>query len=336
MGLNLISKLNPSELLSHDWLENAILGVCQKAFPSEQALRVDSISLKDDGISPHKDYSFFLHAGDSDFRIHLRLHFALFSIWSGSEDIKASKEYAVLRHVYRQGFPAPFSYSFSATSQPFGHSYVMMDPGDGERWDKFTDSYREVQEKIIDSLATEMNKLHRSIEPKHPLLPVIEVEPFLGRLWGRVTRLLDMDLKHYFSVSLEKIKQIQPLAPVLLHGSLDLNNILIQQDHISTVINWEHAAIGDPRWDVAAASLSIQMKNDKMLANRFVTNYAQQFGLPVDHLDVWEGLVALRMYTLSRWLRFMDERSQQTILGLRSSLFEQEDFYKNKLNSVFG
>ena len=204
MGLNLIQKLNPTESISHDWLENAILSVCQKAFPSEKILEIDSIALKDDGVSPHKDYTFFLHAGDSDFRIHLRLHFGIFSIWGGSEDIKSSKEYAVLRHVYRQGFPAPFSYSFSASSQPFGRPFVMMDPGDGERWDQFNDSYRSVQEKIVDSMASEMIKLHRSIEPKHPLLPIIEVEPFINRLWGRVSRLIDMDLKRYFRTCLEK------------------------------------------------------------------------------------------------------------------------------------
>ena len=132
------------------------------------------------------------------------------------------------------------------------------------------------------------------------------------------------------------MKQVQPLAPVLLHGALDLNNVLIQQDYIRTIINWEHAAIGDPRWDVAYTSLAIQQKKDKNLANRFVLQYTQQFGLPVDHLELWEGLVALRMYTLSRWLRFMDERSCQTILGLRSNLFEQDEFYKNKLNTIFG
>jgi hypothetical protein len=56
----------------------------------------------------------------------------------------------------------------------------------------------------------------------------------------------------------------------------------------------------------------------------------------VDHLDVWEGLVALRMYTLSRWLHHIDERSRENILGLRTTLFDHEEFYKNKLNAVFG
>jgi aminoglycoside phosphotransferase (APT) family kinase protein len=331
-----VSNWNSVKTISLDWMESAILNVCHKAFPDERHLQIDTLHLQEDSVTPHQDYRFLLRCDDTDFRILLRLHFGLFSIWGETDDKKACREYTVLRHVYKQGFPAPFAYSFSASCSPFGHPFVIMDPGDGERWIDFKDSFREVQENIVDSLAHEMVKLHTSVTPKHQLLQEIKLEPLFSQLWTRVGRLDRPDLNQCFENGYETIHSMKPIEPVLLHGHLDLDNVLIQHDYIRTVINWEHAAIGDPRWDIAYTSLRIQQETDRGMANRFLDAYAEKAGMQFEHIDIWQGLVALRIFAMASWIRSLDERSQKAVTGLKTRILHQENFFRERALAQFG
>ncbi|MDX9752539.1 MAG: phosphotransferase [bacterium] len=310
--------------------------MCRKAFPSERRLSIDTVVSRTQAATPHQEYSFFMRTEDTDLRILLRLYFGLFSVWGLMDEIKAGKEYAVLRHVYKEGYPAPFSYAFSAAMQPFGRPYLIADPGDGEPWFQFLDSFREVQEKIIASLAGEMVKLHRSIEPRHPLLPIIEIEPLFQRLWARVAGQRDQALKQCLERCLNQMTGLDPLPPVLLHGCLDLDHVLIQTDTIRTVTNWEHAAIGDPRWDVAYTALAVRQAVDRPLAERFVQEYITRSGVSLEHMEKWEAMVALRMYTLCQWVQSLDDKSNRTVTGTHLKFLEQKDFYRERAFSVFG
>ncbi|MBD3265403.1 phosphotransferase [bacterium] len=336
MGTSSLAKLKPSDHISHDWLESAILNVCQKAFPSEDHLSVDSIAPREESVCPHQDYTFFLRSPDAEFRILLRLHYGFFSFWQGTDDNKSWREFSILRHVYRLGYPAPFAYSFSGSCLPFGRSFVVMDPGDGERWEDFQDSFREVQEKIVDSMAEEMVKLHHSIEPAISILEDVEIQPLFRLLWQRVSGLKDMGLERFFRACEKRIQGLEPLDPVLVHGSMDLRNVLIQNDYVRTVLNWEHAILGDPRWDVAYTKLAIQKETDRSLANRFVESYTNRAGMELHDLDIWEGLVALKMYALAQWLKSLDDRSLFAVAGLRSLLLSWDDFFEEITQAQFG
>ena len=58
---------------------------------------------------------------------------------------------------------------------------------------------------------------------------------------GRALRLIDDALA------------LDPVQPRLIHSDFAGHNILWRKEKISGVIDWDHASIGDPSWDIASA-----------------------------------------------------------------------------------
>ena len=319
--------MKPESTKSYDWLEDALLTLCRKVFPLEISLRVHSIEQKPNRLSPHRDYLFYLVSSDTEFRMQLRLHFALFSLWSGTEDLKTAKEYSVMRHAYQHGYPAPFPYCFSPSLRPFGYPYLVMDAGDGRGWWEMEASLSAVHERTVDAMADLLAQLHLTVPARHPLIPPVETCGVVKRLWSRVLSLGDEELTQCFQGCYRQLEQQIALPSVLLHGCFEMENILLLNGNLRMVTNWEHAALGDPRWDVAYTSLSLHRGNDRSPANRFIARYVQKTDTPMEDLGFWEGLVALRGYALSRWLRALDEKSYKTVAGMQTNLFPLEDVY---------
>ncbi len=47
---------------------------------------------------------------------------------------------------------------------------------------------------------------------------------------------------------------LPPIAPCLIHGDYTLDNVLVEDERISGLIDWAGCAVGDPRYDVALAT----------------------------------------------------------------------------------
>ncbi len=308
-----------------DWFEDAVLSVCHQFFPTEPALSIHSVSPRLNRFPGHHDFDFICRSPDAEFKVMLRLTQGRLSIWEGIEHEKYQKEYGVMLHAYQAGYPAPFPYGVGVTKRPFGSPYLLMDPGDGSRWWEVNNSLRAVQIEVVDSLADQLALLHQAVSPAHPRVPVIEVGSVLNQLWARVAHLKEDELIRCFEGCWNQCPSISSLPPVLLHGSFDLDHVLIQNGKVRTVIEWEHAAAGDPRWDVAHCSITLQQPRDRFLANRFLARYVQNTGTPMESISFWEGLVALRFYALIRWLRSLDERSFEAVAGRQTNLVAREE-----------
>jgi len=308
-----------------DWFEDAILSVCHQFFPTEPALTIHSVSPRLNRLPGHRDFDFVCRSPDTEFKVMLRLLQGRLSIWEGIEHEKHQKEFNVMRHAYQAGYPAPFPYGVGGTKRPFGVPFLLQDPGDGCRWWELSHSLRAMQIEVVDSLADQLSLLHQAVPPTHPGLPAVEVETVLKQLWARVAHLQDDDLARCFEGCWNQYEFILPLPFVLLHGAFDLDHVLIQNGKIRTVIEWEHAAAGDPRWDVAHCSITLQRPRDRFLANRFLARYVQNTGTPMESISFWEGLVALRFYALIRWLRSLNRRSFEAVAGRQTHLVDWED-----------
>ncbi len=324
------------ELKSHDWLEDAILTVCKKVFPLEPALEVHSISNREQRFFAHRDYDFYLSSPDAEFHLVLRMYYGMFSVWSGTEDIKTAKEFSVMRHTYQHGFPSPFPYCFSTRERPFGRAYVIMDAGDGHFWWEREGSLRTIQEVTVDSLADQMAKLHTTVTAHHPLIPTLDPETIFRTLWNRVFSLDHDELNRCFRKCRKQLKHLESRPSVMLHGCLDLDHVLLMNGKVRTILNWEHSAIGDPRWDVAYTSLALQQCGERNLANHFTARYVQQSEFNLHMLDLWEGLVALRWFALAEWLESMDERRFENVAGQESPLFEKKEMMRERALNEFG
>ncbi len=114
-----------------------------------------------------------------------------------------------------------------------------------------------------------------------------------------------------------------------------MDNLLLSNGKVRTVLNWEHAAIGDPRLDAAQTSLSLQWKQDRSLANRFIARYVRLTDTSIEDLNFWEGLAALRFYALSKWLRTLNGQSFEAVAGKQTFLFDRESKYQEKALKQF-
>jgi len=321
---------------TYDWLEYTLLTVCRKVFTSEAGLRVHSIKPRNNRAFPHQDYGFELEGDDVHFHLILRLHHGIFSFWGGTEKIKTAKVFSAMRHVYQLGFPAPFPYIFDSSHKIFGWPYLILDPGDGVRWWESKDSLRRVEDEYTEVLAEELARLHTLVKPEHPLLPKIDVFNQLKLIKMRTKSIDHPILIRCLNGCFEQLEYIAGLSPVLLHGHYDFDHVLISNGKIRNVIDWEHAAIGDPRWDIAHASLALQRDGERTLANRFLAKYVQVSNIKAEDINFWEGLVALQRFAMSVWLKSLDQKSFETIAGLKTPLIDKEDEYRRRAVRQFG
>ncbi|MBN2326079.1 MAG: phosphotransferase [Candidatus Omnitrophica bacterium] len=319
----------------YDWLEEALLAVCQNAFPSESVLRVHSLTRRMQRIGAHCDYEFILQLTGGEIRLALRLYQGTFSLWGFSDRVKSARAYTAMRRAYKAGVPAPFPYTFTSQRIPFGKPYVLHDPGDGRRWWNVEDSLRPAQGQLVTSMAEELVKLHHAVAPDPDWIPAVEVGGVLYQIWNRIAPIAGDELTRCFEKASRKFQDEEVDARAMLHGQFDLDHLLIKNGVIRTITDWEFAACGDPRWDVAYASLSLQRGRDHSLSNQFVSHYANLSQASLEHLPLWEGLVALRDWALSVWLESLDEKSFQSVAGLQTPLMNKKDVMREHALHVF-
>lgn len=318
-----------SRSISYDWLEEAILSVCRPTF-TDPRLSVVGLAPRPQRVFAHHEYAFTLRSPDADLNLVLRLQHGRFSIWNGIDPIKITKEYSAMRHTYKNGFPTPFPYAYSPSRNPFGYPYILMDAGDGRFWWESEASFSRQQEEVVDAYAERLAQLHADPLPQHPLIPRIYLSDVIQNLRQRTVGLNNEELDACLEACAHRFSEMEPMRPTLLHGRLDLDALLLHHGNIRAITHWEFTAIGDPRWDAAYASLSLQYLRGRALANRFIARYVEASGNPLPCLDEWEGLVALRDYGWSLWLRSLDAKGFHHVAGLQTTLFDQEDWRRQR------
>lgn len=94
-----------------------------------------------------------------------------------------------------------------------------------------------------------------------------------------------------------------PLEPVLVHGDFRLGNIMVDEDGLAAVLDWELAHVGDPREDVAWMCTNAWRfgHSDKRLGGfgdveDLLHAYAKAGGpsLTPDDIDWWETLSSMK------------------------------------------
>lgn len=60
--------------------------------------------------------------------------------------------------------------------------------------------------------------------------------------------------RHVAERLIEEVLEMEPVEPRIIHSDFSGHNILWNKDKLTGVIDWDHAALGDPSWDIAAAA----------------------------------------------------------------------------------
>ena len=211
--------------------------------------------------------------------------------WHADDDrLKAEREARGIEHVRANGLPAP---------RLFGHGpgWTLVDAVDGHR---LLDGAFSHDERVhaVRALAGVLAALHRLPLPDGPF-PRISTVDALATLRTRAAVADDARL----SAAVARLRPLPEDTPVFVHGDPNLSNVLFDDDlAVAGLIDWEDAAIGDFRFDVATALWFLRLRAPD-LAAAFIEAYESASGRRVADMPQWLAFATVRAWAVSTALR---------------------------------
>lgn len=217
---------------------------------------------------------------------------------------KARREFHTLKLLQGQGFPAPRPLYLDDTGNLLGSPGIMTEFVDGEQIDIDTEPHNWGNK--IDVVAQMLARIHATpfddSTRQHLMNGNIEAAWFVksGTIPDYVKQHPDGVM--VWKTVAERLPQIRPVEPVLLHLDYWSGNILWDKGQISAVVDWEEAAYGDPAIDIAYCRMELYLQGLDEAAERFLRTYEKAAGNPVAHLGLWELAASVRtMLNLDEW-----------------------------------
>ena len=195
----------------------------------------------------------------------------------------AELEFRLLCALFEAGLPVPRVTHVDASTQVLPDPFLLMDFAQGS-----TVIPIDQAPEHIDAMAEALVSIHNASIHGLPALPnrtnpLPEVFEYLpqGAEWQALRT-------HLGSLSDTTYQG----APMLLHGDFWPDNLLWSDGVISTILDWEDAAIGDPLCDVAGCSVELRYKFGAAGMQRFIQAYAKYRPVDLQRLALWQVYVA--------------------------------------------
>ena len=222
--------------------------------------------------------------------------------WKSAHAHPAAMEHDLLKHLHHIGVPVPQPLLFDPTGKLLPRPFLVSAYVEGSTGVAAAD-----QDTCIDTMAATLAHLHA--------LPVDGL-PELPQRTDPLPELFDY---------LPDIPQWRPLRehlsrwmdsayegpPSLLHGDFWPGNLLWQRGHLTAILDWEDAALGDPLSDVAACRLELSYRYEQAAVDRFTRAYARTRPLDTRRLALWT------VYVASAASHFMGEWGLDTSIEAR-------------------
>jgi aminoglycoside phosphotransferase (APT) family kinase protein len=230
--------------------------------------------------------------------------------WVQHDAQKARREWSVMRWLYGCGLPVPRVYALGALDpDPF----LLVERPIGQRlaWsanepEKATASTRaQPPREHIDRLAALLARLHRLTPPGsvREVLPHVDARESLAQ----AVRIAQQCEDHLLMEAIHELieAKVEACPPCVLHGDPRLADCLYDARGITTWLNWENSALGDPRWDVACLVSELQSSTANALSDRLCERYGDRAGLSLRDMPYWQALAALHCWTMAQQAQAM-------------------------------
>ncbi|HEY84409.1 MAG TPA: phosphotransferase [Chloroflexi bacterium] len=255
-------------------------------------------------------------------KLMLRQYLGRISYWQTQDPYQADRVWAVMRRLRLDGFPAPRPVArglFGETPyliwrQPRGQvwtpgkaSQAGSDGGNLPPLFKSNEIQPNDFDAQIDALIPQLAKLlarlhalnHNGLN-NEPLYQATVAGTLVRMLlWGR--EMGNEELRRAVRQLKPAVVKIQSWPHRLIHGDPYLGNILIRDKKIAALLNWENAAIGDPRWDVMTAAHHLHQFSPSQ-ADELVNSYEKISGKRIANRPFWYAMIAVRLYALKSWV----------------------------------
>lgn len=232
----------------------------------------------------------------------LRSYYSRLTYWQIEDLKKPEKVWAVLRRLRLDGFPCPRPLAHGMFGQT---PYLIWAPPAGDPWLETVDNFPAQAKPLIPHLADLLARLHAidhnglNNEPLYQATVAGTLVRML--LWGR--EMANEELRQMIARLKPPVAQLQSWSPRLIHGEAHLGNITVHNGCITSLCNWEHAAIGDPRWDVMTAAHWIRQR-DPELAEQLINWYETLTGRVITDRPFWYALISVRLWAVKSWLAY--------------------------------
>jgi aminoglycoside phosphotransferase (APT) family kinase protein len=211
-------------------------------------------------------------------------------------------QFRVLECLERTALPTPRAFWFESDPAVLGAPFLVMEkvPGtcpnpwgrEGRRFYEEAAARGVLPASFTETLATLHSLDWRAAGLDFLGVPTPGTPEFALREVRKWRELIDASGHSPEPVLTDLICWLEANAPVserltLVHGAYRTGNLLVDDDRISAVLDWELQAIGDPMYDVAYVLSDLNREGSELLSNlvprdEFVRGYEAATGFSID------------------------------------------------------
>ena len=277
---------------------------CLRAFPHRTEQYVTAVDFM--GAWQHEMTSFTLGWRDNHIwrtePLILRRFKSRLSWWQVDDQLKARREGTVMSWLHEVGIPVA---RVHVTDSQLGHDVLLQRRLPGEMWFDINRDFPQAVDPYIEEYARLLAQVHNLEVPyaARKVVPHVTLDSILRTIRTWAERADDRHLIQTIDRVAGQADQAIEASPSILHGDYHFANVLLHEGHISGIIDWEFAALGDPRWDVVAAYQLLVEFEAASAADRFLNVYLKESARTFDGPPLWNVVIPLQAWALSAWLR---------------------------------
>ena len=166
--------------------------------------------------------------------------------------IKTSDEAQIQKTVRKLGALVPEIISVSSLSEPLGDSYIMkFVEGETIARKILRDSeYKNALHNLAFECGESIAKIHQTDTAELSFLPKKTVNEQLNDLYETYTVFNQASPVFEYTYLWLKKQNFGEIDDALVHGDFRLGNIIVSQDGLQSIIDWELAHVGNPLQDL--------------------------------------------------------------------------------------
>ena len=259
----------------------------------------------------------------------VRRYVSTISWWRADDLGKAQREVTITQWLSGLGFPVPVAYGreFNALGD-----LVVFSRMPGADWSVSGLPFRQVIEFLVVPFAQLLAQLHSypPNEEVRAVTPAVTLPTALANLNALAVRMKHDALTAMSDKAMKAAFAVPETDPVLLHGDYHFSNALLHEGRIAGIVDWEYAALGDPRWDVSSAYMQLVDFAAAEAADIFLQAYLEASGRSFEGPPLYNVVSCLQQWAISEWLVRAEELGQSHSFSLAHDLIALRDVHQKR------
>lgn len=220
-------------------------------------------------------------------------------VWNKSSKPDIQYQYDLLTALFTRGISVSKPVGWGTDRQS---NKVLLTPYDGT-------PILKVNPQKLTELARILSQIHK-IPTADLGEPIIRRYDFLDYFYGGIS-----EFPNLHDAITRLVGLISANQECMIHGDYNLGNIL-EAEGKYTVIDWTNGQLGDPRYDLAWASILLRIYTSERYYSLFVSAYLLENPSVQEQLDLFEAIACVRWILLNR--RFGLPKRANTIARVKS------------------